>query len=221
MVLSPHADDAELGAGGYIGRVTAQGGEVMVVLATAGASNHIETGASALADQRIAEFQAAMRVLGVQQQHILTQGLDGELHAFPRSSFVKLLDDLQAEFEPDEILLPLPSSHQDHTYCWETGIAMTRPKSPKLLPSLVAGYEYPLSGWGPGAAFNNCKGGLYVDITASWELKLAALRQHASQLGNRAGLVSIEAVEALAHWRGLEAGYRRAELFHIVRQRWD
>lgn len=139
FVLSPHADDAELGVGGYLARAVDQGAEVMVALATAGTVRHphgVVTGR-----QRMDEFHAAMEVLGVQQVCVLTQERDGELPHFSHARMVGMLDDLQRAFQPDEILLPLPSAQQDHTYCWEAGIAMARPHRATHGPALVAGYE--------------------------------------------------------------------------------
>lgn len=219
FVLSPHVDDAELGVGGYLARAVDQGAEVMVALATAGTVRHPH--GAVTGRQRMDEFHAAMEVLGVQQVRVLTQERDGELPHFSHARMVGMLDDLQRAFQPDEILLPLPSAHQDHTYCWEAGIAMARPHRATHGPALVAGYEYPLTSWGAGAGFSAFRGGLYIDISATWERKLHALRQHASQFGaGDAGALALEGVSALARLRGAEAGFGHAELLHIVRQRW-
>lgn len=222
FVLSPHADDAELGIGGYLARVVDEGGEVMVALATVGDVRHLHDTVNTTAQKREEEYFAAMSVLGIQHCRILTKGLDGELQKHPRGELVAMLDTLQSEFEPDEILLPLPSSHQDHVYCWEVGISMARPNAAKRLPSLVAGYEYPLTSWGPGSAFNPFTGGLYLNVTHTWERKLEALRQHQSQMARGDGhIISLEGVTALGRLRGIEAGYGYAELLHVVRQRWS
>ncbi len=219
FVLSPHADDAELGVGGYLARAVDQGGR--------GHGGAGDGGHGAASPRRghgtpaHGRIHAAMEVLGVQQVHVLTQERDGELPHFSHARMVGMLDDLQRAFQPDEILLPLPSAHQDHTYCWEAGIAMARPHRATHGPALVAGYEYPLTSWGAGAGFSAFRGGLYIDISATWERKLHALRQHASQFGaGDAGALALEGVSALARLRGAEAGFGHAELLHIVRQRW-
>ncbi|WP_158702889.1 PIG-L deacetylase family protein [Melaminivora suipulveris] len=220
FVLSPHADDAELGVGGYLAKAVDQGAEVMVALATAGTVQHFH-GSEVTGSQRLDEFHAAMAVLGVQQVRVLTQERDGELPHFSYARMVGMLDALQRSFQPDEILLPLPSAHQDHTYCWEVGIAMTRPHRVTHVPALVAGYEYPLTSWGQGAGFSAFRGGLYIDVSATWTRKLQALRQHVSQFGDADGdPLALEGVAALARLRGAEAGFGHAELLHVVRQRW-
>lgn len=220
LALSPHADDVELGVGAYLANVVSEGGLVLVVLATAGAEPKGNSRGANSAELRKGEFQRAMVVLGVQQTCVLSEGFDGRLQAFPMDEMVGMLDGLRDEFQPDEILLPLPSSHQDHSYCWEAGIAMTRPTASKRQPSLVAGYEYPMTGWGAGAEFSAFKGGLYINVEATWERKLAALREHRSQVREADHLISLEGVTALGRMRGLESGFKYAELLHVVRQRW-
>lgn len=223
LVLSPHSDDAELGVGGYLARVVAEGGVVLVALATVGAApkpNGSDGSNGAASQRRLAEFKRAMEVLGVQQHCVMSEGFDGRLNDFPKAEMIGMLDQLLEEFRPDEILLPLPSSHQDHTYCWEVGIAMSRPVASRHQPCLVAGYEYPATGWGAGAEFSAFKGGLYVNVEATWERKLAALREHQSQMRDADHLISLEGVTVLGRMRGLEAGFKYAELLHVVRQRW-
>ncbi|GAD24277.1 PIG-L deacetylase family protein [Acidovorax sp. MR-S7] len=220
LLLSPHADDAELGAGGYLASSAAHGSEVMVVLATAGPSAESRPHAEAIADLRMDECARAMEILGVQHLRLLSRGCDGELaQKLPTSRLVTLLDGLIDSFAPDEVLLPLPSSHQDHMHCWNAGIAATRPRLQGHRPDLVAGYEYPLSHWGAGASFHAFQGGMYVDITPHWPRKVAALRAHASQMGHKSHHhpIGVEGASALARLRGIEAGCQFAELLHVVR----
>lgn len=221
LVLSPHADDAELGVGAYLARVIDAGGEVMVALATVGRSRSLCLGREVTEQERMDEFSESMAVLGVQTTEVLTRGLDGVLDSFPRAQMVGMLDALQNRFEPDEVLIPLSSSHQDHRYCWEAGVAATRLNPAKHASRLVAAYEYPATCWGGGGIVNPLGGSLYIDVSATWSRKVEALRRHRSQMHEGAGhLVSIEGVTALAQWRGAEAGFALAEVLHIMRARW-
>ncbi|WER48987.1 PIG-L family deacetylase [Cupriavidus sp. WKF15] len=222
FVLSPHADDAELGVGGYLARVIDAGGEVMVALGTVGASTSICLRREIGKEERLSESRESMAVLGVQSVEVLTEGLDGALSSYPAVEMIGRLDRLQNMFEPDEVLIPLPSSHQDHRYCWEVGIASTRPNHTKHVPRLVAAYEYPATFWGEGALHKGFGGGLYIDITQTWTRKLDALRRHQSQMLEDPGrLIGIEGATALAQLRGVEAGFAKAELLHVLRQRWS
>lgn len=218
LVLSPHADDAEFGAGGYIGRTIAEGGTVCVVLMTVSQVKFRHRG-DVSAQTRLEEFRSSLRTLGVQHHHVLSRGLDGKMYTAPQCGFVRKLDDIIDRFKPSEVLIPLPSSHQDHRYAYEVGIAATRPSAAKHQPRLIAAYEYPSSSWGEGASEDASKGGMYVNVAPWWGLKLNALNCYASQLRGPHHLFSIAGVEALGNLRGLEAGFRKAELFHTLRVR--
>jgi LmbE family N-acetylglucosaminyl deacetylase len=219
LVFSPHADDAELGVGGYLAKVIDAGGEALVALATVGPPQDLSAKSDVLAALRTEEFLRAMQVLGVQNSPILSEGFDGVLQQrFPQSRMVGLLEELIDDFEPDELLLPLPSAHQDHSYCWQVGIAASRPRAGRFRPALIAGYEYPLTHWGAGAAFSSFQGGLYENVTKTWSRKLASLKAHMSQLDRSEGHpIGIDGVNALGRTRGMEAGCEYAELLIVVR----
>jgi LmbE family N-acetylglucosaminyl deacetylase len=127
------------------------------------------------------------------------------------------LDAIQERFKPTEVLIPLPSAHQDHRYAYEVCIAATRPSASKWRPSLIAAYEYPASGWGDGSGVDAGHGGIYVDVSRHWHKKMAALDCYQSQMRGPQHLFSLEGAEALAIMRGLECGFKKAELFHALR----
>jgi LmbE family N-acetylglucosaminyl deacetylase len=57
----------------------------------------------------------------------------------------------------------------------------------------------------------------YVDITGQIESKLEAMAKFESQLHAFPGPRSVEALKALALFRGSQAGYGYAEAFHVIR----
>lgn len=217
MVLSPHADDAELGVGGYIAKTINEGGEVMVVLATVGDIKFLHLDREVSMESRMQEFYSSMKFLGVQRSIVLTTGLDSRLNTFPMGEMVAMLDKLQEEFKPDEFLIPMPSAHQDHQYCWDVGIATTRPSPDKHSPSVVAAYEYPLSFWGAGSEMSSFRGGIYIDITGYWGQKVGSLSKYKTQMRGGVSLIGTNGVESLARLRGMESGFEKAELLHSLR----
>lgn len=219
LVLSPHADDAELGCGGYIARTIAEGGEVLVAVATVGDTKFIHSGRVVPASERVEELKGSMSVLGVKDYRVLTYGFDTSLNTYPQGAMVAMLDELQQEFKPTEVLVPLPSAHQDHKYCWEVGVASTRPSYSRHSPTIVAAYEYPLTSWGEGSAARGFNGGLYVNVTSYWDAKVQALEKYKSQMRGANDLISIHGMEALGKLRGLESGFTYAELFYTLRAR--
>lgn len=218
LVIAPHCDDAELGVGGYMAKEVKAGAKVMVVVATVSDVAMLHAGRVVTASERKSELASALSVLGVHDWKILTEGYDSNLNTYPSGKMVAELDVIQNEFQPSEILIPMPSSHQDHRYMWEVCVAATRPSISKYQPKLVAAYEYPYSSWGEGAKMSSFTGGMYVNITNEIELKAQALESHSSQMRENT-LLSVNGAKALATMRGLEAGFPFAELLYILRMR--
>ena len=63
-------------------------------------------------------------------------------------------------FRPTEILIPLPSSHQDHEAVYRAAVAACRPSSLTRSAQLIAAYEYSATSWGARSAADAGRGGL-------------------------------------------------------------
>jgi LmbE family N-acetylglucosaminyl deacetylase len=218
MVVSPHADDAELGCGGYMHQVTKAGGVVVNVVVAVGDMHFAHLGRTVSSQERQDELNASMTRLGCRWQLIFSD-LDGRLDTVPLAHLVSHLDALIGAFRPHEVLIPLPSSHQDHEVVYRACIAACRPSRIAGQVHLIAAYEYPATSWGAGSAADAGQGGMYAEIgDGDLEAKLEALRCHHSQIRNGGHCWSLEAAQAMAAMRGIEAGVRYAELFHVMRE---
>lgn len=109
LVIAPHMDDESMGCGGLLAKFPA---ECTVVVLAAGDAT------------RRREFARAMDVLGVSQTRELDLP-DGAVGA-EMPALVRLLDEICAELEPDELYLPFPSLHQDHIAAYEAGMRTAR-----------------------------------------------------------------------------------------------
>ena len=59
---------------------------------------------------------------------------------------------------------------------------------------------------------------LYVDITGTWEKKLAALNEYKMEMRDAPHTRSFEGLENLAKHRGNQVGLKYAEAFEIIRK---
>ncbi len=218
LVISPHCDDAEISCAGYIAKTIAEWGEVMTLVVSASDVWFEHADRTVSRAERVEEFENACHVLGV-QKHMVLDFEEGELGRVPTREIVSALDRVIAAFGPTEILLPLPSSHPDHTAVHELSVAACRMSPSKQSLMLVASYEYPLSSWGPGGDFCEGKGGMYVNITEFMDKKKEALNCYESQMRSQTDLISVYGCEALAKLRGIESGFDFAEMFHVMRRR--
>src|SRR5581483_1898859 len=103
----------------------------------------------------------------------------------------------------------------DHRIANECVLTACRPQPPAPVQRLLF-FEVPSSTeWsGPQYDFTPT---WFVDIGATLDRKLAALRAYESELREYPHARSIEAIEHLAGWRGASAGMKAAEAFVLAR----
>lgn len=216
MFLSPHADDAELGCGGYIARLIEQQVSVIVVLMGVRDTSMLHHwNAEVKAEERQKEFIASMKVLGVENYSTLFFNHPTDLCMMDRAEVIARLDTLMEAYKVSCLFLPAPSFHQEHRFTYDCGIAAGRPTKFGTRLNRVLVYEAPGSYWGVPPSDG---GYMYADITRHLDHKLEALRQHKSQMYREGqSLISFEAVHTLARYRGLECGVHYAERFLLLR----
>lgn len=122
LCLAPHPDDEVLGCGGLLVLAQRQGLQVHSIIVTAGQQGVAPDGG--VADDRLAESQAAARILGLPEPecwHLSDRQLR---HAQPLIE--RIVDTLQA-FQPHWLLLPaLTEPHPDHQALALAGMAAAR-----------------------------------------------------------------------------------------------
>lgn len=218
VAISPHSDDAELGLGGYIARLNRMGkAKVDVYLMARDSLSFTKEQAEVCPSTRLEEGRWAQSVLGF-NLHPLNAAFDGDFNGEPRGVLVKKIEDVIYSAPVDELYIPLPSFHQDHTATFEICIAALRPRLTRKLPKRVYAYEYPGQAWGPAPPTS---GKVYKQISEDdLDAKVAALKMHKTQWVSvpDAPIVGEHAIRGLAMLRGSEAMMRFAEMFYLLRQ---
>jgi LmbE family N-acetylglucosaminyl deacetylase len=216
LVVAPHPDDEVLGVGGTLHRLAAAGHAVTVAIATKGWAPLFPD--SQVAQVR-AEAQAAADILGVRRLRFMDLPVT-RLNELPRSEVNAAFDRLFAEEQPDWALLPHPGDrHEDHRQCFAAAMVATRPVAGRPTPRRILCYEtvsethWAAAGLEPAFAPH-----VWLDVSDHLEAKLAAMRAYASQVRPAPDARSLEAVRALAVWRGTVVGMKAAETFMVVRE---
>jgi len=196
LAIGAHPDDVELGCGGTLALHRLAGDRVWVLVMTVG-----ERGPQ-FQVTRMAEQQAACDVLGAE---LLWGGFpDCDVAAGSRA--VGLIEEVMAEVRPDIVYTHAPDdSHQDHRAVAEASISACR------RVSRLCFYEGPTT--------TSFEPSIYVDVSATLPAKIESIRAHVSQVVKN-GLVDLEAIEALARYRGFQARIRKAEAFAAARFVW-
>lgn len=225
MIIA-HADDAEFGSAGTIARWVKQGVEVTYVVVTNGnkGSADPEMTPEALAALREKEQRAACNVLGVKNVVFLGYQ-DGEL--VPSLELRRNLTREVRRYKPDVAMVPDPTTwyfgntyinHPDHRAVGEAALAAIFPSARDRLTFpelLVEGFE-PHMVREVYLSFS-MNADTWVDITDTMDTKLAALREHRSQLPDMDEIDKNVRERAIAMAEGREMKYAEAYKKMVLR----
>ena len=225
LVVMAHPDDCDFGAGGTIAQWTAKGIHVSYCIITNGDQGGEESGIplEEMPKVRQKEQRDAGRALGVADIQFLNYR-DGWL-----TPTIELRKDIVREIrraKPERMVIQSPernwdrigASHPDHLAAGETAIQAVYPdaRNPFAFTDLRAeGFEpwRVREVWVTGSPNPNH----FVDITDTFDKKMAALHSHVSQTAHNKELENMVRGwgERNAESQGLSAG-RIAEIFKIV-----
>jgi LmbE family N-acetylglucosaminyl deacetylase len=221
MAIYAHPDDAEFSAAGTLAKFAREGKRVYIVVCTAGnkGSPDPEMTDDELAAIREREQLAASAELGVTDT-IFLRNPDGEL--FPTLEFRKQLVEQIRRYRPDVVLThdawrPY-ALHGDHR---AVGITTADAVYPTARDAIYfpEHYRAGLLPWKVGELwFSGAEQpDRWVDISETFETKIAALRHHDSQVGRSTELEA--RMRERAAEVGKAAGLAMAEAFKVVKLR--
>lgn len=212
VVIAPHPDDETLGVGGTIARLVQHGTKVSVLVV----SGHLPPIYNKSSfDKTKKEAENAFKILGVNDYDFLkipatlvnqtpVAELNGKIDKFVKSS------------KPDWVFIPYPDRHIDHRIIFDASVVACRPVGDQY-PTVVLAYEtLSETHWNVPGIEPSFAPEFFIDITNQIEIKKNALNCYLSQI-SKAPSRSIEAVEALAKFRGSQNGFSHAEAFKLVR----
>jgi N-acetylglucosamine malate deacetylase 1 len=215
LVIAPHPDDEVLGVGGTIHRFASEGQDVVVAIVTRG-------WAPLFSDEQVArvreESQAACGSLGVRDLRFLDLPVT-KLKDLPEAELNQALTDLIQDVEPDWLFIPFPGDrHEDHRQVFDACMVAARPTCRDNPIRMVLSYEtVSETHWTATDVEPVFSPNYYIGIGDHLQAKCDAMRCYASQLLPAPHARSIEAITALATWRGSVVGLAAAEAFMLVR----
>jgi LmbE family N-acetylglucosaminyl deacetylase len=202
LILAPHTDDGELGCGGSISRFIEMQNEVFYVAFSA-AEKSVPPGFPPNVLRQ--EVKCATAVLGIQNKNLRV--LDFPVRDFPqvRQAILETMVQLKKDIDPDVVFLPsMNDTHQDHQVVAQEGFRAFKTTS-------MLGYELP---------WNNLS--FHSNVFCSLEerhvqKKVKALMCYKSQKAR--SYASPTFIKSLARTRGVQFGYKYAEVFESIRWR--
>lgn len=223
MVVAPHPDDAEIGAGGTIARWTREGKVVIYLVCTNGDKGTSDRNMKPeeLARIREEEQLAAARVLGVKEVVFLRYP-DQSLEDTPefRKDIVRVI----RTYRPDTVALgniaPRFYWHRDHRMTYQVTLDAIFPYArdvhsyPDLLEQGLEPHKVrEILLWGGDDA------NYFSDITDTYELKMEALSCHKSQVGDNRRPDLEEGMKQRHRMLAEGTDYELAEAFHRIEMR--
>ncbi len=218
MVVTPHPDDAEFGVAGTVARWTREGKDVIYVVCTNGDKGTSDPNIKSeeLAKIREQEQLAAAKLLGVREVVFLRhpdQGLE-DTPEF-RKEIVRLI----RMYKPETVVTADPYRrylwHRDHRITSQVTLDAIFPYARDLLsyPDLLE------QGFQPHKVkevllWGSEEPNYHSDITDTFDIKIAALRCHKSQVGDNPAHYLEERLRQRAKMMAEGENYQFAEAFY-------
>lgn len=214
LVVAPHMDDEVLGVGGTIRKRSDKGDKVHVCIVAEGYEPEYSWRYTA---REKAELIKAASVLGVSSVDMLgfrTTRMTDEI----RNQLYKKMEEEVSRIAPQEVYIPFwGDMHVEHSMVADACMYALRPKTGKR----VRIYAYEVmseTGWNRNCADVSFVPNVFEDITDTFGCKLQAMSAYRSQLAEFPNARSLQALSALAEYRGSVAGVEKAEAFMLIRE---
>ena len=200
LVLAPHTDDGELGAGGFISKLIEEGSDVYYA-AFSTAAESVPEGFPK--DILKSEVKAATKVLGVPEENLFIYNYSVRKLNYARQEILEELIALKRKIDFDLILMPsIEDIHQDHTTIAQEGLRAFK---------TISIFSYELI-WNNLTFNTQC----FVKLEERHvQNKINALKEYKSQ-GFR-DYLSADFIRSLAVTRGVQCGTQFAEVFEVKR----
>ena len=213
IIIAPHPDDETLGVGGTIKRLVENNVKVSILIV----SGHMPPLYSMKTYKNtIIECKKVFKYLGVNDFEFLDIPAT-KLNEVSTSDLNAKINNFISRRNPDTIFIPFPDRHIDHRIIFDSGIVASRPIN-KNSPKTVLLYEtLSETHWNVPGVEASFVPDFFIRIDKQIKNKLTALKYYKSQINSKTPSRAIEAIEALAKFRGSQNGCKYAEAFKVVR----
>ncbi|HEY7773175.1 MAG TPA: PIG-L deacetylase family protein [Marinagarivorans sp.] len=213
LCIAAHPDDEVLGCGGTLAWHCQRGDHVSVLFCADGVGAR---GAQSDLQARHAMALAALDTLGVKSVNFLDFE-DNRLDQRPLLELIQAIEPVLDDFLPSVVYTHHAGDlNIDHRRVCEAVLTACRPLPGSSVKRLYAFEVASSTGWG-GDALPRFTPQVFVDIKSTLAIKLAALQCYGEEMRDFPHARSVEALRALAHYRGSSVGLEAAEAFVVLR----
>ena len=196
LAFGAHPDDVEVGAGGLLARLSAEGADVTIAVVSIPND----------AGRRKEEARAAAKVIDA-ELFVIYEDRECRVEDIPMHELVRRFDGVVGDVRPDLVI-----THSAHDLHWDHGLVNRATvsalrRTPCDLLAFLSSPEMNAQ----ARAIGNC----FADISGYVEKKLEAIACHGSQLPK----LDLESSRDMARAMGRISGYEYAEAFEVLRVR--
>lgn len=196
LAFGAHPDDLEVGAGGLLARLSAEGADVTMVIVSI----------PNLPEQRKREAQAAADIIDA-NLFVLYEDKECRVEDIAMHELVRRMDHVIGDVRPDLVITHSANDlHWDHGLVHRATVSALR-RTPCDLLAYLSSPEMNAQ----SRSLGNC----FADISGYVDAKLDAISCHKSQLPK----LDLESSRDLARAMGRISGYGDAEAYEVLRVR--
>jgi N-acetylglucosamine malate deacetylase 1 len=217
LVVAPHPDDETLGCGGTLLRLASEGAQIAWLIVTSMPDDDDFS-----EEQRVsreAEIAKVRELYGFSEVFALRLA-PRRLDTYPLADLIAEFSAAFVSYRPTQVFLPHRRDvHTDHRAVFDAVAACSkwfRYDSVRRVFAYETLSETEFSLEGEPVFHPN----FFVDITAFLERKLEIMAVYKSEIQDFPFPRSVEAIRALASLRGANSGFRAAEAFQLLRERY-
>lgn len=218
LVIAPHADDEILGCGATIAKEISKGNKVYVLICTNAHVGAPDLFSQDLIDRVRGEAKKAHEYLGVSET-IFFDFPAPALDQYPRYKMSNMISSVIKKHNVDTVYIPHRGDrHKDHAIIHDCAMVACRPLANCTVRRVYAYETLSETEWGePESSFAFIPTRYTTFNVEEFNKKIEAMRFFESQLYDFPASRSLEAIEALAKYRGATVSSVRAEAFMVLR----
>jgi LmbE family N-acetylglucosaminyl deacetylase len=221
LVIAAHPDDEVLGCGGTMARLASEGWAVHVLILAEGTTSRDRSRDRGARLGLLSELAQAARAanarLGVESVK-LGDLPDNRMDSVDLLDVVKVVEDAVAQHRPALVFTHHAADlNIDHRILHDAVVTACRPVPGCPVEELLFFEVASSTEWRPSASAPPFTPQVFYDISAHLTAKREALALYGAEMRPFPHARSIEALDALARWRGATCGVAAAEAFTVGR----
>jgi len=206
LIIAAHPDDEVLGMGATIKKLSRKN-KIHLCVVTEGASAQYKN--KKMIKERKDACKKSAKILGISDISFL-EFPDMKLDTVPHLTINRSVEKIISKIKPNVVYTtPYHDLNKDHRIVYESTLVASR----ALSSSVTNLFSYELPGFSKEVFTPN----VYVDISDFIKYKIKAFEMYKSEIREFPHSRSIESIQTLSKFRGIESGLQNAESFKLIK----